>query len=283
MTIEGAVAMSPTKGAKGKGKAMKKSKGKGKAMKKGKGGRKPALQVVGEGGEPAPKKAPVLSIRKRVLENIGNTPLEQALKEYQQKKADAEKAVEMAVKKEADAAKEAERLKQAAEKASADVETILAKNKESRSQGSSTRLQLLDLEKELAVLKKAESAVQMELQMLKEEAEGEEKRKELRAAKDAAQKAIAEAKEAAAKETAALKEAVQREKEATAKAKAEELEARKQAKDMQELAKEKAKEFKRQELEEKKRAKQELAAALGKIGGESNPKRVKIVAGEDVD
>jgi len=264
-------------------KAMK--KGMKKAMKKGKAKAK-AKPVEGEGGEvvPAsPRKVPKLSTRKQILEEIGDMPLEQALKVYKQKKVDAEKAVEVAVKEEAGAVKEAERLKVLSDKAGAQVEALLQKNKDKRSKGSEAKVHLLDLEKEIAILKKAENMAQQEVQMLEEEAEGEEKRRELRAAKEKAKKATEEAKEASRKEKEAIKEAQQREKEAAMKAKNEEQEARRQAKDMQELAKEKAKEHKRQEAEERKRSRQEAIAAKTGGGRGSAPKRVKMVHGEDVD
>merc|ERR1719326_2572774 len=103
-------------------------------------------------------------------------PLQEALKHYKQKKLEAEKAVETAVKKEAELVKEAERLKQAADQAGSQVEAQLEKNKDKRAKNTEAHMKLLEVEKELQVLKKAETLAQMEVKMLEEEGEGEEKR-----------------------------------------------------------------------------------------------------------
>lgn len=255
-----------------------------KAMKKGKG-RAPKPVELGPDGEPLPKPekpaaAPKGGVRKRVLSEIGELPIQQAISMFQGKLKSAKEAVKDGESKEKQMSEEVAKAKAKAEAISKQIEELLQQNKLARENVHQAKLGLMDVEKKSVLLRKAEQAAQSELRILENEVENEDKRIELREAKRMAKEASMAAVEARRTEKEAMKEAKKREEEAARRARAEEAEAKRQALDLKKTAKEKMLQHKRLEKEEKLAALAERKAASGK-GAPKKPKR--IVEGEDVD
>jgi len=256
-------------------KGMKK-KAKGKAMKKG--GHKKAPPA--EGSEPAAPKIQKLPTRKRLLLEIGDTPIASAIKQWEQKVAEALRAVQAAERAEVEATKKEAALEAKKNAVTKEIDVMVQAAKEVREKYNAARMKTLDIEKEHGEKGRDQALVENELAILEGEIENESKRNELKEAKRFAKEAMEAAKQAKQHQAEALKEANKREAETANRAKTEEVEARKQAKEMALMAREKAFAHKKQELAEKLREKQERVAALG---GGKKAKKAKIADGEDVD